>query len=192
MPRNINQVLESRILKLLYSGKNDLEVAKALGVSRDRVWGARVRAGLPANGYTARSRKVLSRLAREVQNRRVDYALKAEAMGWPGKSLGDARVLSALADHGPQTGGALASLLGLMWVRSKTSLPSRLVRMRTEGLLSGGGPAGKAPSHGRDCQWSLAPGVCKQGTRSEEDDTEERASNSGYADKPRTKWRVDL
>lgn len=188
MPRNINQVLESRILKLLYSGKNDLEVAKALGVSRDRVWGARVRAGLPANGYTAKSRKVMSRLAREVQNRRVDYALKAEAMGWPGKSLGDARVLSALADHGPQTGLSLATLLGVKWGRGRNTLPDRLVRMRTEGLLSGGGPAGKAPSHGRDYQWALAPGVRRQATS----DDDSRPGKGEYADKPRTKWRVEL
>lgn len=191
MPRTIDLALESRILKLLHSGKNDSEVAKALGVSRDRVWGARRRAGLPANGYTARSRKVMSRLAREVQNRRVDYALKAEAMGWPGKSLGDARVLSALADYGPQTGGALATLLGLMWVRGGNTLPARLVRMREKGFLSGGGPEGKAPSHGKNCTWSLAPGVCRQATR-DEDDEDSRPGKGGYADKPRTKWRVEL
>jgi hypothetical protein len=191
MPRTIDQALESRILKLLHSGKNDLEVAKALGTSRDRVWGARIRAGLPANGHTTRSRKVLSRLARELQNRRVDCALKAEAMGWPGKSLAEARVLSALADHGPQTGGALATLLGLKWGRGRTTLPCRLVRMRDEGLLVGGGPQGKAPSHGKDCTWSLAPGVRRQATR-DEDDEDSRPGKGGYADKPRTKWRVEL
>jgi hypothetical protein len=181
VPRTIDQALESRILKLLHSGKNDLEVAKALGTSRDRVWGARIRAGLPANGYTTRSRKVLSRLAREVQNRRVDYALKAEAMGWPGKSLGDARVLSTLADHGPQTGLSLATLLGLKWGRGRNTLPDRLVRMRIEGL----------PSHGKNCTWSLALGVRRQATR-DEDDEDSRPGKGGYADKPRTNWRVEL
>jgi DNA-binding Lrp family transcriptional regulator len=125
-----------QVKKLSEKGLSYTDIGERLGVSRTAVGNECRRQGLRPNAFNSRHRKKLSQHAREMCQFRVQGMLKAEAMGWPGRSLGEARILEALHQRGPMTGVELAEALGVKWLEGSSTMGKNLRVLLREGLLT--------------------------------------------------------
>jgi chromosome segregation and condensation protein ScpB len=151
-----------RVRSLHGKGYSDPDIAKQIpGMADSTVFEIRKRLGLPSNIHSERQRAKLSRWARENMQFRVANMLEAERLGWPGRSLGEARTLSALAESGPLTREELSARLGIKWGTGANSLSQRVYRLQKEGLVTNG-----------DGRYRLAPGVNRQPTYGEDEEDE--------------------
>jgi hypothetical protein len=138
-----------RFKSLHRQGYSDQDIAGLIpGMSLYTARGLRQKLGLPSNIYGPRHRKKMARFARENMQFRVTSMLEAERLGWPGRSLGEAKTLTALAEYGPLTREELTSRLGIKWGSGSNSLCVRVRRLEEEGLITNG-----------DGRYRLAKGV---------------------------------
>jgi hypothetical protein len=143
-------------------GYSDQDIAGLIpGMSLYTARGLRQKLGLPSNIYGLRHRKKMSRFARENMQFRVTSMLEAERLGWPGRTLGEAKTLTALAEYGPMTREELTACLGIKWGSGSNSLSRRVRRLEEEGLITNG-----------DGCYRLAKGVERRASRGEDDEDE--------------------
>lgn len=153
--RDIPDVAE-RIRTLHARGLHDADIALRLeDLSGREIHPAcitrwRYRLGLPSLGITATTRE---RMRRSQSYRQEDPLLRinrknrqlAAALGWPGRTYGEARVLDALKRLGPRTGPELAVEVQGTWgtapcarpshSRGQSHLAKRLNRLEKAGLV---------------------------------------------------------
>jgi hypothetical protein len=151
-----------RFKSLHRHGYSDQDIAGLIpGMSVYTARGVRQKLGLPSNIYGERHRRKMARFARENMQFRVTSMLEAERLGWPGRSLGEARTLTALAEYGPLTREELTARLGIKWGSGSTSLSLRVRRLQEAGLITNG-----------DGCYRLAKGVERRASSAEEQEDE--------------------
>jgi DNA-binding CsgD family transcriptional regulator len=151
-----------RFKNLHRRGYSDADIAGLIpGMSIYTARGLRQKLGLPSNIYGERHRRKMARFARENMQFRVTSMLEAERLGWPGRSLGEARTLTALAEAGPLTREELTARLGIKWGSGSTSLSLRVRRLQEAGLITNG-----------DGRYRLAKGVERRASSAEEQEDE--------------------
>jgi hypothetical protein len=151
-----------RFKNLHRHGYSDEDIAGLIpGMSVYTARGLRQKLGLPSNIYGERHRRKMARFARENMQFRVTSMLEAERLGWPGRSLGEARALTALAEYGPLTREELTSHLGIKWGSGSNSLSLRVRRLQEAGLVTNG-----------DGRYRLAKGVERRASSAEDQEDE--------------------
>jgi hypothetical protein len=152
-----------RFKNLHRHGYSDADIAGLIpGMSVYTARGVRQKLGLPSNIYGERHRRKMARFARENMQFRVTGMLEAERLGWPGRSLGEAKALTALAEYGPLTREELTARLGIKWGSGSNSLSLRVRRLQEAGLVTNG-----------DGRYRLAKGVERRASSAEDQEEDE-------------------
>lgn len=150
----------AKIRRLHAQGYTDADLAKEIpGMSLNTANAVRRKMGLASNKGGERTRAKLRKIAKECMQFRVRSMIEAERLGWPGRSLAEAKTLSTLAESGPLTREELVARLGIKWGSGANSLCRRIHRLQGEGLVTNG-----------DGRYRLAKGVERQAAYCEDDE----------------------
>jgi hypothetical protein len=140
--------LGPKVQELYEKGYSDVDVGKTLHLSKTSVAKVRAVLGLPAQPDKTRTRAKLSTLVNTHRNLFIDNALKAEGLGWPGRTFAEARALNVLFEKGPCRTREIVEHLGQGWKGCHAAASARMMKLHREGLVLRQG-----------WKWLLAPGV---------------------------------